>query len=299
MEALVKSNKKQNKLPDIPCDDPVLDEVSSPQIPWHPAFIEALQLELEAYKDVLEFIPELQLTTEPLRIDCVVIKKTKEVKIDKNIGKIFRTWNLIEYKSPDDYVAVKDFYKVYGYACIYAYLNETPITDLTITFVESHYPRELLKHLEKVKGYTVAKTSSGIYNVVGDIIPIQIIDSRKLTAEENVWLRSLRSDLDYSDVELINIKIAQQRKSLRVGAYAYAVMHSYYKKTMEDRYMTSGVSLEYEQAFMKKFKPLAEKAGWFDKWKAEARQEFQTVIADKDAKIEQLQTQIAELQSNK
>ena len=60
------------------------------QIPWHPAFIEAIQLELEAYGDYLEFHPEYQLTAEPLKIDCVVIKKAKEVLITKNIAAIFR-----------------------------------------------------------------------------------------------------------------------------------------------------------------------------------------------------------------
>ncbi|MCL2806252.1 MAG: hypothetical protein FWD26_09965 [Treponema sp.] len=58
--------------------------------------MEALQLELEAYKDVLEFHPELQLTTEPLRIDCVVIKKLKEVKIEKTSGQFLEHgiyWN--------------------------------------------------------------------------------------------------------------------------------------------------------------------------------------------------------------
>jgi hypothetical protein len=86
----------------------------SSHIVWHPAFIEALQLELEAYQHILQFFPGYQLTAEPLRIDCVVIKKPKDVVITKNIGAIFREHNLLEYKSPDDYVSVTDFYKVYG-----------------------------------------------------------------------------------------------------------------------------------------------------------------------------------------
>ena len=60
------------------------------RIPWHSAFVEALQLELEAYQDALEFFPEYQLTAEPLRIDCVVIKKAKDAVITKNIAAIFR-----------------------------------------------------------------------------------------------------------------------------------------------------------------------------------------------------------------
>ena len=39
------------------------------RIAWHPAFFEAVQLELEPYLDALEFLTEYQLTSEPLKID--------------------------------------------------------------------------------------------------------------------------------------------------------------------------------------------------------------------------------------
>ncbi len=36
--------------------------------------------------------------------------------LNKSVGdRIFRTYNIIEYKSPDDYLSINDFYKVYGY----------------------------------------------------------------------------------------------------------------------------------------------------------------------------------------
>jgi hypothetical protein len=92
----------------------------STRISWHTAFVEALQMKLEAYRDALEFHSEYQLTSELLKIDCVVIKKEKNLVIKKNIATIFKEWNIIEYKSLDDYVSVNDFYKVYGYACLYA-----------------------------------------------------------------------------------------------------------------------------------------------------------------------------------
>jgi hypothetical protein len=56
--------------------------VGKEKIPWHPAFVQALQLELEDYADSLEFRAEYQLTSEPLRIDVVVVKKKDGVKID-------------------------------------------------------------------------------------------------------------------------------------------------------------------------------------------------------------------------
>ena len=136
---------------------------SGTHIDWHSAFIQALQAELKAYMDVLEFHPEFPLTAEPLRIDCVVVIKTPGVVITKNIAAIFREWNLLEYKSPDDYVSVADFYKVYGYACLYTSLKKIPVNSLTISFVESRYPRKLLKHLQKERGYAVAENSPGIY----------------------------------------------------------------------------------------------------------------------------------------
>ena len=130
-------------------------------IPWHPAFVEAIQLELLAYKDVLEFRPEYQLTSEPLRIDCVVIKKEKDAVIEKNIAAIFREVNLLEYKSPDHYVSVEDFYKVYGYACLYASLEKVPVTNLTISFVESHYPNYLIEHLKRPNSIMLKKHARG------------------------------------------------------------------------------------------------------------------------------------------
>ncbi|MDR2491025.1 MAG: hypothetical protein LBD20_06445 [Spirochaetaceae bacterium] len=60
------------------------------RINWHQAFYAALHMELDEYKDCLEFITEYQLATEPLRIDALIIKKKPEAVIRKNIGAIFR-----------------------------------------------------------------------------------------------------------------------------------------------------------------------------------------------------------------
>ena len=194
-----------------------IDELTS--IKWHPAFVEAIQLELEEYKDFLEFYPECQLTDEPLQIDCIVIKKEKDVVIKKNIATIFREVNIVEYKSPDDYVSIADFYKVYAYACLYASLNNISITSLTITFIESHYPKKLLKHLKEIRNYTVEKSSHGIYNLIGDILPIQMIDNRKLSVDENLWLKNLSDKLDPLAVIKISDEVKLQDKTARIRAY--------------------------------------------------------------------------------
>ena len=164
---------------------------------WHPAFLQAVQSELYDYRDVLEFRYEFPLTSEPLRIDVLIIKKKKNIIIDKNIARIFRKYNIVEYKSPGDYLSVKDFMKVCAYANLYAAI--TPHVDLsgvTLTFVEGRYPRKLIQYLTGIRQYKVEETSPGIYIISGDYIPIQIIESGKLSSAENLWLKSLAKGLE-------------------------------------------------------------------------------------------------------
>jgi len=231
----------------------------SSRISWHPAFVEALQMELQAYRDDLEFFPEYPLTAEPLQIDCVVVKKAKDAVIRKNIAVIFREWNLLEYKSPGDYVSVADFYKVYGYACLYASFKRIPITSLTVTFVESRQPQKLLRHLRNERGYSVAENYPGIYTINGDVLPIQIIDSRQLPADENLWLKSLSDRLDTSALSRISEEVTRQGKAARIAAYVDVITRAN-TETMEEVIQMRKGSKTLEQVL--------EEAGWLARWEA-------------------------------
>ena len=162
---------------------------------WHSAFYAGIQIELEEEADCLIFENEHQLSTKPMGIDVLIIKKNSKIQIHKNIGRIFRTHNIMEYKSPDDYLSIDDFYKVYGYCCFYK--SDTPQMDmikaeeLTISFVCSKYPRKLISHLQKIRHYKVKCVEKGIYQVSGDFFPIQIIVATQLGKNENLWLKSL------------------------------------------------------------------------------------------------------------
>ena len=118
---------------------------------WHPAFYADIQIELREEAHKLIFQNEYPLGRKPMLIDILAVKKKAGEKIHKNIGRIFRTYNLIEYKSPKDYMSVDDFYKVYGYACFYkadtGQVNEIPAEEITITFVSKNYPRKMIRHL--------------------------------------------------------------------------------------------------------------------------------------------------------
>ena len=59
-----------------------------------------IQIELQEDAEHLIFENEHQLGTKPKEIDVLIIKKDKGRVIRKNIGRIFRQRNIVEYKSP-------------------------------------------------------------------------------------------------------------------------------------------------------------------------------------------------------
>ena len=118
---------------------------------WHPAFYAGIQIELAEDRENLIFENEHQLATKPMAIDVLIVKKEKDLPVKKNIGRIFRKYNIIEYKSPTDYLSVDDFYKVYGYTCFYkadaSKIDEIPVNELTMTLVSTRYTYRLIQHL--------------------------------------------------------------------------------------------------------------------------------------------------------
>jgi len=186
-----------------------------------------MKLELEEYEDVLQFISEYQLSSEPLRMDLLIIKKDKGVSINKNIAEIFLKDNIVEYKSPSDYVSIKDFYKVCAYAYLYAAQErDAAITDMTITVVVSRYPRKLLSYLQNVLRYKVEERQNGVYTVSGAIVPMQIVNSRKLSEKDNIWLKSLNNGIGSVDVWNIEEAAMRTKKKALVEAYIDVVLRA-------------------------------------------------------------------------
>ena len=169
------------------------------RLQWHSGFSAALRVELEDELDELCIEDEHMLSKKPMQIDVLVVKKKGEQPIRKNIGRIFRKHNIIEYKSPEDYLSINDFYKVYGYTCFYQSetkrVKDIPPEEITMTFICNHYPQKLLEHLKKFKGIEVEKQEAGLYYLLGDSFPIQLVIVKELSKEENYWLQTLRCNL--------------------------------------------------------------------------------------------------------
>ena len=80
-------------------------------IQWHPAFQASIQIEFEAEAEKLTFEPEHLLSKKPMQMDELIIKVAENEVIHKNIGGIFKRYNIIEYKSLDDNLTINDFTK--------------------------------------------------------------------------------------------------------------------------------------------------------------------------------------------
>ena len=209
---------------------------------WHPAFFAGIQIELKDDKENLSFENEHQLSTKPMEIDVLVIKKEKDVPVRKNIGRIFRKHNIIEYKSPKDYLSIDDFYKVYFYTCFYkadtGAADEIKANELTMTFVCSRYPAKLIRHLREKRGYTIEKQEDGIYYIKGDYFPIQIIVTSKLSETENLWLKNLTDNMkDVGSAEKLIDDYGKHRENHLYEAVMNIIVRANKEKFQEVRGM--------------------------------------------------------------
>jgi hypothetical protein len=194
-------------------------------IDWHTAFYDAIQLELEAYEDSLTFEFEHPLNTNPLIIDAVIVKKNRNIVIKKNIAKIFRATNIIEYKSPEDWLSVADFHKAIAYTHLYCSTVENAvINDITLSFVLNRNASKVLEHITDICKYTISQKDAGIYVVTGDIIPIQIIETKLLSGDDSLWLKELHGGLSDDMFQKIVKTGKTKLNSRHIAAYLYAIL---------------------------------------------------------------------------
>ena len=113
------------------------------------------------------------------------------------------------------------------------------------------------------RGYTIAENYPGIYTINGDVLPIQVIDSRRLPADENLWLKSLSDRLDISALSRISAEVTRQGKAARVGAYLDVVTRAN-TETMEEAIQMGKGSKTLEQVL--------EEAGWLARWEAKGEE---------------------------
>lgn len=209
---------------------------------WHNALEPVFRVELGKEAENLTFEKEHQLSSKPLAMDMLVIKKEAGVTLEKNIARIFRQYNIVEYKSPKDYLNVNDFYKVYAYACLYQSdtkkVCEIMPSEITITFIGQHYPRKMMRYLEKERGLRAKKIEAGIYYLEGDEYAIQVLVTKELSKEENYWLSCLRDDLKSGgEIEEFVEKYEKNKKDKWYEDLADTIIHGNWQCVEEAKKM--------------------------------------------------------------
>lgn len=250
------------------------------KIYWHEAFYEALQLELHKYRDVLIFENERLLSKEALKMDVLIIKKEKDIEIEKNIGKIFKAHNIFEYKSETDYLSVYDYNKVLGYALLYSSFEKVNISDITVSFALSRHPRELLKYLENNRGLKVDSVEDGIYYVIGDIVSVQILEQKKLSSEDSLFLKNLRSDIGSDDAIKI-ISALEVQEDLSDKSKYLVTLISANRKVFEEVFDMSAVVKDL-------FLEAAERNGWYKDVEEKRNIDLAVEMLQEDISIEKI-----------
>ncbi len=190
--------------------------MSNIKIQWHPGFVAAMDLELAENRADLVYEKEYNLNTKPLEIDLLVIKKDKDVRTVNEIGWIFRGYNVLEYKSPDDSLDIDAFYKAGAYASLYkAYgkvSDERKADDITVSLIREARPDGLFEYFKRHNIRTV-NPHRGIYYVQDEVLfPTQIVVAGEMDRKSHMWLKALSGKMKKQDIKELLEKIEAMKQ---------------------------------------------------------------------------------------
>lgn len=241
------------------------------RVQWHPGFCAAMELELWENHGDLEYEREYNLSRKPLQADLLVIKKKQETTISNEIGALFRKWNIMEYKSPEDSMNIDDFYKVNAYACLFKaqerQINSCPAGNITITMIRQSYPKGMVQALEE-EGFSITERNKGIYELQGNLLfQTQIIVCDRLEQTDHVWLRSLTNRIERQEFDTLVDNIIRLREPYEkecADAVLEVVTNANWtdiEEWKEDVIMCEALASIMEPEIEKE-KEKAKKAGW-------------------------------------
>ena len=239
-------------------------------IPYHEGFYGAVHTLYEPTRVSFTYLQEYELGAQPLRMDMLLIKQNQKERLEDPIGRFFRTYNVLEYKPPEDGLSIDDFCKAQGYALIYKSLgkrvNEIPLGDLTVSIFRHIYPRELLSTLSR-EGFTVSEYTTGIYTVTGPLcIPTQIVVTARLPQGTYLALKILSKHAEKTDI-LEFLESLRTTHDPSILHYSHAVLEvsisanqALYQTLREENSM-SGVEELFKDKFDQKWEQGREEGG--------------------------------------
>ncbi len=267
-----------------------LKNVTAGMIQWHPAFVTGIDLDLSKYRNGVVHENEHNLNSKPLSID-VLIRKKVNVRIEDNeIGKIFRRYNIVEYKSPDDHMDIDTYYKVNGYACLFKsygeWVDAIKAEEVTISLFRYAKPQKLFQYFRR-NGMTVSNPYPGIYYVEGKtLFPVQVVVTGELDVDKHIWLVALSGKLTEQQVEKILAKASQltnereKRLADSVLQVCVAANRKIVEKLKGENHMCQALAeiMEPEIRQWKAESMAAGRAAGRAEGRAEARSEYITIV---------------------
>lgn len=240
------------------------------KIQFHPGFYGAVELEFRLEATELEFHIEYNLSKEPLRVDLLVIGKSDDIQLTNEVGDIFKRYNIIEYKSPDDGLTIDDFFKAIGYACLYKALgktvNQIPEEQITVSLFRDTFPQELFNKL-KESGRMVTKKFPGVYYITGNIpFELQIVVMSQLGQEKHSALRILSKNAREEDVRRFlgeAVALKEQGDKLNADAVfqvSISANKELYEKIRSDEDMCKAMEELMQDVIVKREKEAGERA---------------------------------------
>lgn len=177
---------------------------------YHPVFCDVMTQILEHDSIEYTYEREYNLNSMPNRIDFLVIKKNSNEESSYGIGKLFRGYNIFEYKSPGKSLGDKEYHIALAYAHLYTgYGKDIDYEDMTISFVRDGKPVKLMKYFMS-KGFDIREIETGIYHVIKDgHIDIQIVVTSQIR-DEYIWLKALTHRLTREDAEKLSVEAAKE-----------------------------------------------------------------------------------------
>jgi len=140
-------------------------------------------------------------------------------------------------------------------------------------------------HLAGERKFTVEEKWPGIYIVSGDVLPIQIIDSGKLSEEENLWLKGLDNQLDARRIRRIADKIAALGKESQIWAYLDAIARAN-EEALQEAYEMSDTAIA---SLKRTFERIGISAEWENRGEARGREQTARNALAEGASVEFVQ----------
>ena len=180
-------------------------------IQWHLGVKPAVDLELAEERASLSYFGDFSLNQQALEIDLLIIRRESDQPIRNEIGRLFKKYNIIEYKSPKDELNIDTLYKVGAYTSLYkAYgdtVDERRADEITTTLIRKAKPVKLFHYFEE-HGISLENPFKGIYYVKsGVLFPTQIIVTKELNPQEHIWLTALSDGMQKQQLKDLLVKV--------------------------------------------------------------------------------------------